>query len=129
MLPLCRFEGVGVVPWSPQARGLLTCPAGADPSVREGQDSILEQLYTRTRDADRRVIDRVGEVAERLAVSRSQVALRWVMQTAGVSAPIIGATKISQLDEALASTSFELSGQDMEYLQESYVAHEVAGHV
>lgn len=129
MLPLCRSEGIGVIPWSPQARGRLTRPSDARSTERLEKDAVGTGLYRKTEDADRKVIDRVGEVAAEKGISRSQVALAWVLQTPGVTAPIVGATKPQHLKEALASLSVSLSQEEVKRLEEPYVPHVVAGFV
>jgi len=128
MLPLCRSEGIGVIPWSPQARGRLTRPWQSAPTERLEKDAVGKDLYTRTEDADHRVIDRVGELAAARGVSRSQIALAWVSQVPGVTAPIVGATKPGQLDDALASLALKLTPEEVARLEEPYQPHPVAGH-
>jgi 1-deoxyxylulose-5-phosphate synthase len=127
MLPLCRSEGIGVIPWSPQARGRLTRPWDAGATERLEKDAVGAGLYRQTEEADRRVIDRVGEVAAKRGVSRSQIALAWVLQTPGVTAPIIGATKPNHLEDALGSLAVTLTADEIRSLEEPYVPHAVAG--
>ena len=125
MLPLCRDQGVGVVPWSPLARGRLARPADDDSTTRAASDDFTRHLYD---DAETTIIDRVGEVAARLGISRAQVALSWVMAQDGVTAPIVGATELAHLDEAIAATEVGLSSDDLAYLSEPYQARPVLGH-
>ena len=106
MLPLCLDEGIGVIPWSPQARGRLTRDWD-ETSERGESDQILASLYRATADADRRVVDAVKQVADRRGVSRAQIALAWVMQKPGVTAPIVGATKLAHLDDAVGGVGCE----------------------
>jgi len=129
MLPLCRSEGIGVIPWSPQARGRLTRPWQAEPTSRLTSDAVGVRLYGNAEAADRAVIDRVGEVAQRRGVSRSQIALAWVLRTPGVTAPIIGATQPQHLEDALASLSVALTDEEVRLLEEPYVPHRVSGFV
>jgi 1-deoxyxylulose-5-phosphate synthase len=104
MYPLCTAEGIGVIPWSPLARGRLTRPWGVV-TERMENDALGKRLYV---EADRQVIDRVGETAEKLGVSRAQVALAWVLRNPLVAAPIIGATKRHHLDDAIAAVDLEI---------------------
>jgi aryl-alcohol dehydrogenase-like predicted oxidoreductase len=104
MYPLCAAEGIGVIPWSPLARGRLTRPWGVT-TERTDNDRLGKRLYV---DADREVVDRVGEVSARLGVSRAQVALAWVLRNPLVTAPIIGATKRQHLDDAVAAVDLEI---------------------
>jgi 1-deoxyxylulose-5-phosphate synthase len=122
MLPLCRDEGVGVIPWSPLARGLLTRPPDAT-SARRDTDVVNERLYSKTVEADRKVIERVGEVAAGLAAPQAQVALAWLLSRPAVSAPIIGASKMHHFDDAVAALSLKLSPDDIKALEEPYVPH------
>ncbi len=126
MLPLCVDQGVAVIPWSPLARGRLTRPAG-EITARVETDVYGGKLYDRTAQADSAVIDRVGEVAEARGVPRAQVALAWVRQKRGVTAPIIGASKPQHLADAIASLSLGLSDEEIAQLESPYVPHAVAG--
>lgn len=128
MLPLCLSEGIGVIPWSPQARGRLTRPSDAEATERLAKDTNINILYGRTEEADRRVIDRVGEIAAEKGVSRGQVALAWVLQAPAVTAPIIGATRPVHLDDAIAAVDLVLSEDDVKRLQEPYIPHAVSGY-
>ncbi|MFM7253759.1 MAG: aldo/keto reductase [Ilumatobacteraceae bacterium] len=124
MLPLCRDQGVGVIPWSPLARGLITRdPDTASP--RRELDLYSATLYGT---ADAEVIRRVGEVAGRLGVTRAQVGLAWVMRHPAVSAPIIGATKPHHLADAIAAVDLELSDDDAALLEAPYTPQPVYGH-
>ena len=126
MLPLCLDQGIGVIPWSPLARGRLTRDWN-ETSERGETDSIAETLYRATADADKRVVEAVKQVSERRGVPRAQVALAWVMQKAGVTAPIVGATKLSHLQDAIAALSIRLDETEIAALEEQYVPHPVAG--
>jgi len=127
MLPLCAAEGIGVIPWSPLARGRLT-RAPDEHSARGDIDEVARRLYDKTVDADRRVIERVGEIAARLGRPRAQVALAWMLSKPVVTAPIIGVTKPQQLDDAVAALSLALATEDVKALEEPYIPHPVAGH-
>jgi len=127
MLPLCRAEGIGVIPWSPLARGRLTRDWDSS-SARAETDSFGKTLYARTADADRKVVEAVAAVAARLGRPRAQVALAWVLHKPGVSAPIVGATRLEQLDDAVAALSLQLAPEDIAELEAPYVPHAVIGH-
>ena len=126
MLPLCADQGVGLIPWSPMARGRLTRPWDTH-TARTETDAYGKTLYNATQEADRLVVEAVQRVAQRLAVPMARVALAWVLRKPGVSAPIIGATKLEQLDEAAAALSLQLSDEDAAELEAPYLPHPVAG--
>ena len=126
MLPLCRDQGIGVIPWSPMARGRLTRPWDT-PSARVETDEFGRTLYAQTADADRRVVQAVERVAQRRGVPMAQVALAWVLQKNEVTAPIIGATRMTHLDDAVAALSLTLSQEDVAELEAPYVPHAVVG--
>ncbi len=126
MLPLCQAEGIGVIPWSPLARGRLTRDWDAA-SARAETDEFGRGLYAKTADADRKVVEALTAVATRLGKPRAQVALAWVLQKSVVSAPIIGATKLEQLDDAVAALELKLSSEDIAALEAPYVPHAVVG--
>jgi 1-deoxyxylulose-5-phosphate synthase len=123
MLPLCLDQGVGVIPWSPLARGRLTRPWDAT-TARAETDEFGKSLYT---DSDRDTVERVAAVAAAREVSAAQVALAWVLHQPGVDAPIIGATKLSHLEDAVAAVDLELSAEEIATLGRYYAPHEVAG--
>lgn len=135
MLPLCRDEGLGVIPWSPLARGLLAGnrqPADleadktAGATTRTQSDDYAHRLYYSEADAD--VVDRVRELADRHGVSPAQVALAWLLHKPGVTAPIVGATQLDHLDQAVAAVDIELSDEEMAHLEEPYSPRPVLGH-
>jgi len=128
MMPLCEDEGVGVIPWSPLARGRLTRPWG-EQTARTENDEVGKRLYAQTEQADRAVIEAVGEIAARRGVPRAQVALSWVAHKSPVTAPIVGASREGHLDDALAALSLELDAQEIESLEAPYQPHPVAGFV
>lgn len=130
MLPLCRSEGIGVVPWSPLARGRLTRPWQDEPTTaRAAADEVGKNYYDKAKSADRAVVERVGEVAEHLGVPRARVALAWLLQKEGVTAPLIGATRMAQLDDALEALQLRLSDDDVSSLEAAYAPHQVSGYV
>jgi aryl-alcohol dehydrogenase-like predicted oxidoreductase len=126
MLPLCVAEGIGVLPWSPLARGRLTRDWNTA-SPRSDTDKVTASLYTATEAADRVVAERVAQVAAARGVPRAQVALAWVRQQAGVTAPIVGASKLAHLDDAVAALSLRLTADELVLLEQAYIPHAVAG--
>jgi 1-deoxyxylulose-5-phosphate synthase len=129
MIPQCIDQGVGVIPWSPLARGILAgtrTREGEQRTTRSGSDSFIDSLYTSAADYD--VVDRVREVAAQRGVPAAQVALAWLLHRPGVTAPIVGATKLSHLEDALAAEELELSEDEMRQLEEPYIPHAVSGH-
>ena len=128
MLPLCRAEGIGAVPYSPLAAGRLTRDWTADSSLRAQTDQIAVGKYDATADTDREIVARVAELAEKHGVLRSQITLAWLLQKEPVTAPIIGATKVSHLDDAVGALAVKLSADEVAYLEEPYVPHRVIGH-
>ena len=127
MLPLCRAEGIAVMPWSPMARGRLTRDWDQG-SARAETDAFGRTLYAKTGDADRKVVEAVAAVAAARGVPRAQVALAWVLQQPGVTSPIVGATKLEHLDDAVAALSLRLTAEECAALEAPYVPHEVVGH-
>jgi aryl-alcohol dehydrogenase-like predicted oxidoreductase len=124
MLPLCQDQGVGVIPWSPLARGRLTRDWDAE-TARTETDEFGATLYT---DADRATVEKVAEVAGRRGVPRAQVALAWLLAQPAVTSPIVGVTKPQHLSDAVAAVDLELSADEVEELGADYVPHAVAGH-
>ncbi|HEX4024716.1 MAG TPA: aldo/keto reductase [Steroidobacteraceae bacterium] len=127
MLPLCRAEGIGVIPWSPLARGRLARPWGAEATHRSQNDAFGARLYGSLSDSDQRIIDAVGTIAAARGVTRAQVALSWVLQQPGISAPIVGATRLQHLQDAVAAVELKLSEQETQALEQPYVPHPVKG--
>jgi len=124
MLPLCREEGIGVIPWSPLARGFLAGNRQGG-TVRGQTDSLGHRFYHSPE--DHLIADRTGEVAARHGVSPAQVALAWLLDQPGVTAPIVGATKPHHLTEAVAALRLHLSTEDRAYLEEPYRPRAVLG--
>ena len=128
-LPLCRAEGIGVIPWSPLARGFLTGSrkrGSRGETIRAETDGYAHQMYYQ--EADYQVADRVVDLAQRRGVSSAQIALAWVLHQPGVTAPIVGASKMAHLEEAVAALDINLSDEDRKYLEEPYQPHPVLGH-
>ncbi|GGJ54531.1 aldo/keto reductase [Deinococcus roseus] len=127
MIPLCIEEGIGVIPWSPLARGFLTGnrKGGEAQSTRAKSDAFAHSLYGS--EADYQIAERVSEVAERLGVSASQVAIAWMLSRPGITAPIVGASKMPHLEQAIAALDVQLSAEDIASLQEPYQPRAVAG--
>lgn len=128
MLPLCAAEGVGVIPWSPLARGRLAREWQAEPTARAQSDQFGATLYRGQEEAEHAIIDAVGEVAAARGVPRAQVALAWVLRRKPVTAPIVGATKMRHLDDALAALKLTLSDDEVARLEAPYRPRAVAGH-
>jgi aryl-alcohol dehydrogenase-like predicted oxidoreductase len=129
MIPLCRDQGIGVIPWSPLARGVLAgnrTREGARLTSRAGGDPFTDYLYAQPTDFD--VVERVAEVAAERGVPPAQIALAWLLHKPGVSAPIVGATKPGHLADALAAEQLELSEAEIARLEEPYAPHPVLGH-
>ncbi|MBB2175322.1 aldo/keto reductase [Gluconacetobacter johannae] len=126
MLPFCRDQGIGILPWSPLARGLLARD-WRDSTIRQESDKVTRALYTATLQADRATIDAVGRVAQARGVPRAQVALAWLLQQPGVTAPIVGASKPGHLDDALAALSLTLDDAEIAALEAPYIPHPVVG--
>ena len=127
MIPLCADQGVGLIPWSPQARGRLSRPRGTE-TTRGGSDLYARTLYTATEEADGRVIDAVEAVAKARGLAMAQVALAWVLAKPGVSAPIVGATRPEQLDDAVAALDLVLTAEETAQVEAPYVPHAISGH-
>ncbi len=127
MMGLCADEGIGVIPWSPLARGRLTRP-WSETTLRSETDEFGKTLYSVMADADQKVVDTVAKVAERRGVPRAQVALAWVLQKKPVTSPIVGASKECHLSDAVAALSLNLSSEEMKELEAPYIPHPVSGH-
>ena len=131
MIPLCRSQGIGLIPWSPMARGFLAgnrsrvASEGGD-TQRAKTDDYAKKLYYQ--DSDFQIADRVAEVARKREVTPSQIALGWILNQSGVAAPIIGATKMYQLEQAVQTLDIDLTSGERTYLEELYKPHPVLGH-
>lgn len=128
MMGLCQDQGVGVIPWSPLARGRLTRPwEQKDSTKRAGSDEFGKTLYSRTEESDRKIVQRVEEIARARGISMAQVALAWMLSKPAVTSPIIGATKMKHLEDAVGALSVKLTPQEIASLEEPYVPHPVLG--
>ena len=127
MMALCLHEGIGVIPWSPLARGRLARAPDAAATDRASTDAFQRKLYDATEAADARVIDAVGQVAGERGIPRAQVALAWLLARPGVTAPIVGASKPRHLADAIAALSVTLADDETRRLEEHYAPHAVAG--
>ncbi|ADM38641.1 aldo/keto reductase [Bacillus spizizenii] len=127
MLPLCKEEKIGVTPYSPLASGRLTRD-WSETTHRSETDQIQKSKYDGTADADRLVVERLAAIAEKHGVSRTHIALAWLLQKKPVAAPIIGATKMSHLEDAVRALSVKLTSEEMAFLEEPYVPHPIVGH-
>src|SRR5687767_9682192 len=128
MLPLCREEKIGVIPYSPLASGRLTRDWSSESTLRSETDQIAKSKYEATAETDRQVVERVAELAEKHGVPRTHIALAWLLQKAPVTAPIVGATKIAHLEEAVGALSVKLTQEEVDYLEEPYAPHRIVGH-
>jgi aryl-alcohol dehydrogenase (NADP+) len=129
MLPLCRAEGLGILPWSPLARGLLTGTrdkVDSRATPRAAADDYSRALYED--DLDLPVVDRVREIARERGVPPAQIALAWLLHQPGVTAPIVGATKLEHLDDAVAAIALRLADEELRRLEAPYRPHRVLGH-
>src|SRR5215469_13771509 len=127
MIGLCAAEGIGVLPWSPLARGRLTRPWQSETTRRLETDRFGNTMYARTEEDDRRVVERLGGIAEKRGVAMAQVALAWLLAKPAVTAPIVGATKPHHLTDAVAALSLGISEEEMAALEEPYSPHPVLG--
>ena len=128
MLPLCREEKIGVIPYSPLASGRLTRDWSSETTLRSETDQIAKTKYDATADTDRQVVGRVAELADKHEVPRVHIALAWLLQKKPVTAPIIGATKITHLEAAVGALSVTLAEDEVTYLEEPYTPHAIVGH-
>jgi aryl-alcohol dehydrogenase (NADP+) len=129
MIPLCRAEGIGLIPWSPLARGFLAGNRRKEnygETLRARTDDYAHAMYYQDSDFD--VVARVSEIASRRGVSNARVALAWVLQQPGVTSPIVGASKMSHLDDAVAALDLRLDDAELAALSEPYRPHQVFGH-
>jgi aryl-alcohol dehydrogenase-like predicted oxidoreductase len=126
MLPLCKAEGVGVIPWSPLARGRLARPWDSTTN-RSEKDVFGKKIYSSVTESDRTIVQKVTEIAKRRGVTMAQVALAWVLQKSEVTTPIIGATKLEHLRDAIAALELKLAPEEVAELEAPYVPHPVAG--
>jgi aryl-alcohol dehydrogenase (NADP+) len=131
MQPLCRAEGIGVIPWSPLARGFLagnrrSRDEGFGTTVRARTDDYAQQMYFEP--SDFTVVERVTEIARKRGVNNAQVALAWLLQQPGITAPIIGASKMQHLEDDVKALDLKLSDEEVKVIEEPYRPHRVLGH-
>lgn len=129
MIPLCRDQGVGLIPWSPIARGFLAgnrTRENTGDTPRAQSDNFAHSMYYQ--ESDFKIVDRVVELAEKRGVTPAQIAMAWILQKPGVVSPIIGASKMHHLDEAVEAVEIELTEEDVVYLEELYQPHPILGH-
>jgi 1-deoxyxylulose-5-phosphate synthase len=129
MIPLCMDEGIGLIPWSPMARGFFAgnrTPGGGGETPRAQGDPFANEMYFR--DEDFKVAERVQEIAKGRGVTGPQLALAWILNKPHISAPIIGASKMGHLDQAIAALEIKLSGEEVKHLEELYQPHPILGH-
>jgi aryl-alcohol dehydrogenase-like predicted oxidoreductase len=127
MLPLCADAGIAVLPWSPLARGRLARPWTAE-TPRTKTDTYASSLFAATEESDRKVADQAAAIAQARGMPRAQVAIAWLAQKPAVTAPIIGASKLQHLDDAVAALELKLTAEEIAQLEAPYVPHPVAGH-
>jgi aryl-alcohol dehydrogenase-like predicted oxidoreductase len=127
MLPLCREEMIGVIPYSPLASGRLTRDRSSESTLRSETDQVQKMKYDATAEADQKIVERVAEVARKRDVPRVHIALAWLLQKEPVTAPIVGAMKVSHLEDAIGALAVKLTPEEVAYLEEPYVPHPVVG--
>jgi 1-deoxyxylulose-5-phosphate synthase len=127
MVGLCAAEGIGLLPWSPLARGRLARPWKAETTKRSETDKFGNTMYSRTEEDDRKVVDRLEEIARKRGVPQAQVALAWLLSKPTVTAPIVGASKPHHLDDAVAAVSLRLTPDEIAAVEEPYTPHPVLG--
>ena len=127
MLSVCKSEGIGVIPWSPLARGRLTRPWQSESTKRFETDKFGNWMYSKTEEADRQVVDRLAEIAGKRGVPMAQLALAWLLSKPVITSPIVGATKPHHLQDAVAALSLKLTPEEIASLEEPYIPHPVLG--
>ena len=127
MIPLCQSEGIGVIPWSPLARGRLARPWKTESTKRYETDQFGKTLYAQTEEIDHAVVDRLGRISEQRGAPRAQVALAWMLSKPAITSPIVGATKPHHLSDAAAALSLRLTPEEIASLEEPYTPHPVLG--
>ena len=127
MIPLCRAEGIGIIPWSPLARGRLARPWQSETTKRSETDQFGNKMYAQTEEADRKVVDALTALAKKHGIPQAQIALAWLLGQAGVAAPIVGATRPHHLDDAVAALQIRLTAEEMAELEREYIPHPVLG--
>ena len=129
MIPLCREEGIGITPWSPLARGFVAGdrrPGDFGDTLRAKTDEYGQRMYYQ--ESDFKVVERITEIAKKRGVPNAQIALAWLLQQPGVTSPIIGASKLEHLEQAVEALKIKLSAEEIKALNEPYRPHPVLGH-
>jgi aryl-alcohol dehydrogenase-like predicted oxidoreductase len=127
MMPLCETEGIGVIPWSPLARGRLARPWGAEATKRLETDKFGKTMYASTEDADHKVVDALEELSKERGISQAQLALAWMLHKPFITSPIVGATKPHHLDDAIAALNVKLTSEEIKSLEDPYIPHPTLG--
>jgi aryl-alcohol dehydrogenase-like predicted oxidoreductase len=127
MIALCRSEGIGVIPWSPLARGRLARPWQTGCTKRYETDQFGKEMYSKTEEADQKIVDRLGQLSERRGVPLAQLALAWLLSKPGITAPIVGASKPHHLEDAVTALALRLTPEEIASLEELYAPHPVLG--
>ncbi len=127
MIPLCKSEGIGIIPWSPLARGRLARPWQTESTKRYETDEFGKSLYSQTEEIDHAVVDRLGRISEQRRASCAQIALAWMFSKPAITSPIVGATKPHHLTDAVAALSLRLTPEEIASLEEPYTPHPVLG--
>ena len=127
MIPFCRDQGVGIIPWSPLARGRLTRPWESENTKRSETDNFGNKMYAPTEEADRKVVEALGSLAKKRGLPQAQLALAWMLAKPGITAPIVGATKQHHLEDAVAALEVKLTPEEIAELEEPYIPHPVLG--
>lgn len=127
MIPLCRAEGVGIIPWSPLARGRLARAWQSESTRRSETDRFGNSMYSKTEDADRAVVDRLAQLSAQRGEPLATLALAWMLAKPGITSPIVGASKPHHLGDAAAALGVRLSAEEVAQLEEPYIPHPVLG--
>ncbi|MFZ0271988.1 MAG: aldo/keto reductase [Acidobacteriaceae bacterium] len=127
MIPFCREQGIGIIPWSPLARGRLTRPWQSENTKRSETDNFGNKMYAPTEEADRKVVEALGSLAKKRGLPQAQLALAWMLAKPGITAPIVGATKQHHLEDAVAALEVKLTPEEIAELEEPYIPHPVLG--
>lgn len=127
MIPYCQYSGVGLIPWSPLARGVLTRPWGERTTTREKSDNALKNLIrSKETEIDKAIVDRVEEIAKKRGVSMACIATAWSIKKGDI--PIVGLSSRERIEETVASSKYEISDEDVKYLEEPYMPKTITGH-
>jgi aryl-alcohol dehydrogenase-like predicted oxidoreductase len=127
MMNLCKAESIGVIPWSPLARGRLTRPWQSETTKRTETDQFAKTIYTKTDEADKKVVDRLAALSEKRNIPMATLALAWMLSKPVITSPIVGATKPNHLTDAVAALTVKLTPEEITSLEEPYTPHPVLG--